>query len=168
MLSIRALKGEFFSVELIRDTPMDRNSTRVKNARHSYGGCFLSSSLKTVYVDETRFNLWTKCSYDRSRVGRGANRIVGSQRGRIAAVITATAEWAALLHHNLHFGNLNLETFQLFMVYLEEILGIAHVVVVMDNGPVSRPSQISTYISSNHIHHFLTKLNIVFRCSKVL
>ena len=41
-----------------------------------------------------------------------------------------------MLYCNLHFGNLNVETFQLFMVFLEEILGNVHVVVIMDNGPV--------------------------------
>ena len=97
---------------------------------------FLSSSFERVYFVETGFNLWTKCSYGRPSVGKRANGIVCSQRGRIAAVITSIAERAAMLYYELHFGNVNVETFQIFMFYLEEVLGVACVVVVMDNGPV--------------------------------
>ena len=134
----RALEGELFSVKLTRDTPMDRNSIRVKDARHSYAEWFLSSSLKRVYVDETGFNLWTKRSYGRSRVGERANRIVGGQRGRNATVIAAIAEGAGMLYYELHFGTVNVEIFQNFMVSLEEILGGAQALVIMDNAPVHR------------------------------
>ena len=130
-----ALKDEICSVKLTRDTSMDRNSISVKDDRHSYAEWFLSLSLKRLYVDETGFNLWTKRSFCRSKVGERANRIVGSQRGRNVTVIAAIMECTtlAILYNELHFRNVNVETFQISMVCFEEILWIVHVVVLMDN-----------------------------------
>ena len=42
------------------------------------------------------------------------------------------------VYYELNFGNVNVEAFQIFMASLEEILGSAQVVVVMDNAPVHR------------------------------
>ena len=44
----------------------------------------------------------------------------------------------AKLYYELHFENINVEIFQLFMVSLEEILGFAEVLVLNDNAPVYR------------------------------
>ena len=111
---------------------MDRNTIRVKAERHSYTERFLYSSLKRVYVDETGFSLWTKRSYDRSRVDEKANRFVG----RNVTVIAAIAGLAAILYYELHFGNVNVKSYQIFMVSFEEILDIAHLVVAIGNAPM--------------------------------
>ena len=109
---------------------MDKISVRVMDERQSYTACFLSSSLKRGYVDEKGFYLWTRRSYGRSGVSERADRNIGSQRGRHATVNAAIAEWAAILYYELHFGNVNVEIFQILVVSFEVIFGIAQMVEI--------------------------------------
>ena len=138
MTLCRALEGEMISVKMTRDVPAERNSPRVKEARRSYAEWLLNEAMNVsrVYVDETGFNLWTKRTYGRSRVGHRANRIVGGQRGRNATVIAAIAERAGVLYYEVHFGRVTGDTFKQFMVSLEVVIGGCNSVVIMDNAPV--------------------------------
>lgn len=140
MTLCRALEGEMFSVKMTYDVPADRNSVRVKEDRRAYAEWLLNEAMNTprVYVDETGFNLWTKRTYGRSRVGTRVNRVVGGQRGRNATVIAAIADGGGVLYHEVHFGKVNGETFKQFMVSLEVIIGGSNSVIIMDNAPVHR------------------------------
>ena len=77
--------------------------------------------------------------------------------GRNTTVIAANAGWVAILDDELHFGNVNVEKFHIFMLSFEEILGIAHVVVVIDDVPMFRVACES--FSDLNINFLLTYLN---------
>ncbi|XP_042229780.1 uncharacterized protein LOC121871483 [Homarus americanus] len=121
----RYLEGELISLKMSRDSPAERNSPAVKEARHAYATWMLATGLQQqlVYIDETGFNLWTKRTYGRARCGERVHRAVGGQRGRNKTVIAAIAEHCGILYHEIHYGSVTKEVFSDFIASLAAIIG---------------------------------------------
>ncbi|KAG7176092.1 putative DDE superfamily endonuclease domain-containing protein 59 [Homarus americanus] len=121
-----------------RDSPAERNSPAVKEARHAYAMWMLATGLQQqlVYFDETGFNLWTKRTYGRARCGERVHRAVGGQRGRNTTVIAAIAEHCEILYHEIHYGSVTKEVFSDFIASLAAIIGDARSILVLDNAPI--------------------------------
>ncbi|KAG7165130.1 putative DDE superfamily endonuclease domain-containing protein 15 [Homarus americanus] len=134
----RYLEGELISLKMSRDSPAERNSPAVKEARHAYATWMLATGLQQqlVYIDETGFNLWTKRTYSRARRGERVHRTVGGQRGRNTTVIAAIAEHCGILYHEIHYGSVTKEVFSDFIASLAAIIGDARSILVLDNAPI--------------------------------
>ncbi|KAG7159526.1 putative DDE superfamily endonuclease domain-containing protein 44 [Homarus americanus] len=134
----RYLEGELISLKMSRDSPAERNSPAVKEARHAYATWMLATGLQQqlVYIDETGFNLWTKRTYGRARRGERVHRAVGGQRGRNTTVIAAIAEHCGILYHEIHYGSVTKEVFSDFIASLAAIIGDARSILVLDNSPI--------------------------------
>ncbi|KAG7170623.1 uncharacterized protein LOC121864144 isoform X3 [Homarus americanus] len=134
----RYLDGELISLKMSRDSPAERNSPTVKEARHAYATWMLATGLQQqlVYIDETVFNLWTKRTYGRARRGERVHRAVGGQRGRNTTVIAAIAEHCGILYHEIHYGSVTKEVFSDFIPSLAAIIGDARSIHVLDNAPI--------------------------------
>ncbi|KAG7159351.1 putative DDE superfamily endonuclease domain-containing protein 39 [Homarus americanus] len=134
----RYLEGELISLKMSRDSPAERNSPAVKEARHAYAMWMLATGLQQqlVYIDETGFNLWTKRTYGRARCGERVHRAVGGQRGRNTTVIAAIAEHCEILYHEIHYGSVTKEVFSDFIASLAAIIGDARSILVLDNAPI--------------------------------
>ncbi|KAG7170127.1 putative DDE superfamily endonuclease domain-containing protein 48 [Homarus americanus] len=119
----RYLEGELISLKMSRDSPAERNSPAVKEARHAYATWMLATGLQQqlVYIDETGFNLWNKRTYGRARRGERVHRAVGGQRGRNTTVIAAIAEHCRILYHEIHYGSVTKEVFSDFIASLAAI-----------------------------------------------
>ncbi|KAG7163774.1 putative DDE superfamily endonuclease domain-containing protein 10 [Homarus americanus] len=122
----RYLEGELISLKMSRDSPAERNSPAVKEARHAGDGSTAA----------TRFNLWTKRTYGRARRGERVHRAVGGRRGRNTTVIAAIAEHCGILYHEIHYGSVTKEVFSDFIASLAAIIGDARSILVLDNAPI--------------------------------
>ncbi|KAG7163762.1 putative DDE superfamily endonuclease domain-containing protein 9 [Homarus americanus] len=134
----RYLEGELISLKMSRDSPTERNSPAVKEARHAYATWMLATGLQQqlVYIDETGFNLWTKRTYGRARRGEHVHRAVGGQRGRNTTVIAAIAEHCGIRYHEIHYGSVTKDVFSDFIASLAAIIGDARSILVLDNAPI--------------------------------
>ncbi|KAG7154532.1 putative DDE superfamily endonuclease domain-containing protein 27 [Homarus americanus] len=126
------------SLKMSRDSPAERHSPSVKEARHAYATWILATGLQQqlVYIDETGFNLWTKRTYGRARRGERVHCAVGGQRGRNTTVIAAIAEHCGILYHEIHYGSVTKEVFSNFISSLAAIIGDARSILVLDNAPI--------------------------------
>ena len=136
----RALEGEAITLKMFRDCPAERNSEAVLDSRREYAQWMMQDGINRhrIYVDETGYNLWTKRTYGRARLGERVNRIVGGQRGRNATIICAISNQVGVLYHEIHFQTVNKPTFNNFMASLEAILGDEAAIIIMDNAPIHR------------------------------
>lgn len=137
----RALDGQLISVKKLEDCPMRRNAQDVKEARSGYAEWYLNGGLsKTIiYVDETCFNIFTKRTRGRSRIGTTAVRQIGGQRGPNLSLIMAVASGVGIVYFELLRGTVNKERFQHYLDNLGTILQEMDVndpTVVMDNAPI--------------------------------
>ena len=91
-----------------------------------------------VYLDETGYNVWTRRSQGRSRIGHPARREVHTQRGTNVMCTLAISPEIGLLHYRIKQERVTSSTFQEFF---EELLRQVHmtwppdepVYVIMDN-----------------------------------
>ena len=119
-------------------------------------------------MDETGFNLWTKRTYGRSRVGERCNRIVGGQRGRNTTVITAISDQVGVFYHEVHFRTVTKETFNGFMNSLSMFLEDQVLTVIMDNAPVHNGVQeIYPDIQVKYLPPYSPFLNPIENCFSV-
>ena len=88
-----------------------------------------------IYIDEMGYNLWTRRTYGRSRVGERVNRIVGGQRGRNTTVIAAISDQVGLLYHEVHMRSVTHEVFNNFLFNVSVILDDEPAVLILDNAP---------------------------------
>ncbi|KAG7165037.1 putative DDE superfamily endonuclease domain-containing protein 13 [Homarus americanus] len=131
----RYLEGELISLKMSRDSPAERNSPAVKEARHAYATWMLATGLQQqlVYIDETGMVQ----SVDQEDVrGERVHRGVGGQHGRNTTVIAAIAEHCGILYHEIHYGSVTKEVFSDFIASLAAIIGDARSILVLDNTPI--------------------------------
>ena len=134
----RALEVELISLKLVHDIPAERNSDRIKAARKTYAQWMVEQGIQKhlVYIDETGFNLWTKRTFGRGRVGDRVNRQVGGQRGRNVTVIAAISDIGGLFYYEIHFTSVTKEIFSGFIASVDAILGDDRPTVILDNAPI--------------------------------
>ena len=167
----RALEGELITLKMCRDSPAERNSESVLNSRREYAQWMMAEGINRhrIYVDETGFNLWTKRTYGRSRLGERVNRLVGGQRGRNATVICAVSNQVGILYHEVHFTTVNKQAFNHFLASLEAILGDEETVIIMDNAPVHNGMQeIYPNLHLKYLPPYSPFLNPIENCFSVL
>ena len=89
-----------------------------------------------IYIDETGFNLWTRRTYGRARIGERVNRIVVGQKGRDVTVIAAISDLVGVVYHEVHTVPVTKEIFVHFITSLSAILGEENAILLMDIAPV--------------------------------
>ena len=154
-----------------RDCPAERNSEAVLDSRREYAQWMMQDGINRhrIYVDETGYNLWTKRTYGRARLGERVNRIVGGQRGRNTTIICAISNQVGVLYHEIHFQTVNKQTFNNFMASLEAILGDEPAIIIMDNAPIHRGIDIIyPELSMKFLPAYSPFLNPIENCFSVL
>ena len=167
----RCLDGECISLKMSRDVPAERNSPATKDNRRHYAQWMMSEGINShrIYVDETGFNLWTKRTYGRAKVGERVNRIVGGQRGRNCTVICAISDQVGVLYYEIHFGTVNKLVFNAFMNSLCTIIGDTPSVIIMDNAPIHNGIQeIYPEVPIKFLPPYSPFLNPIENCFSVL
>lgn len=105
----RALDGQLISLKKLEDCPTRRNASDVKDARSRYAEWYLDEGVgrTLIYVDETCFNVFTKRTRGRSRIGTAAVRQIGGQRGPNLCLIMAVSSGVGVLYFELLRGTVN-------------------------------------------------------------
>ena len=121
----RALECELFTVKLCANIPVERNSERTKQARVTYAHNAYNRGINRdkVYIDEMGFNMYTKRSYGRARLGERAQRIVGGQRGNNLTMIAAISDQAGLFYYEIFTTDAKQQHFVNFVTSLDVIMG---------------------------------------------
>ena len=114
------LHGLLYTVKLAvkgTDVRVRTNSEATIEARHEYAMFMLNlaQETRTVFLDETGFNLWTRRSQGRALKGRPIRRTVTTQRGPNVSVCMAIATQFGLLHSNVYRGGQTVVRFQEFV-----------------------------------------------------
>ena len=81
---VNILDGQFISLKKLEDAPTDRNRLNVKEERREFALWLTSEGINKnlVYVEENGFNLFTRRTKGRARVGQRVVRQVLNSRGK--------------------------------------------------------------------------------------
>lgn len=114
------LHGLLYTVKLGTkgtDVRLSTNSATNIEARRDYAEFMLHHDprVRTVFVDETGFNLWARRSQGRAMLGRPVKRRVTTQRGPNVTVCLAIAAEFGLVHCVVQRGGQTIPRFQDFV-----------------------------------------------------
>ena len=86
------LDGALIRMKTLENIPQDRNNIRIKNERYNYANWMMAEGVgrNLVYLDEAGFNLFTRRTRGRARIGQRAVRQVGNSRGRHLTLLMAS------------------------------------------------------------------------------
>jgi transposase len=115
----RMLQGMLYTVKLAvkgADVRLKTNSEENVQQRFEYANFMLQLGprVRTVFLDETGFNLWTRRSQGRAVRGRPVRRSVTTQRGPNVTVCMAINSEFGLLLSNVYRGGQTIQGFQEF------------------------------------------------------
>lgn len=121
----RHLDGMLISLKIAgkdADIPMQRNSLRAINSRNEYANFFtnLGGFDHIVYLDETGFNIYTRPTQGRARIGERVRRVTLPRGPNITATLAISADMG-LVHHRIVAATTTRENFQQFINELSEI-----------------------------------------------
>lgn len=118
----RCLKGRLIVLKKLEDSPIERNSDRVKTQRHDYAQWLMQDGLhnELVFIDESGINLWTRRTRGRAVVGSRAVRTVAGRRGKNFTVVFAVSNTRGLLHHDILEGGMTGDRFRQFLETVSE------------------------------------------------
>jgi transposase len=116
----KTLDGALIRIKKLEDMPQDRNSDRIKDLRRDYANWMMTQGVghNLFYLDETGFNLFTRRTRGRARVGQRAVRQVGNSKGRHLTVIMTISPDSGLFYFDLMFGGL---TADILSGYLDNV-----------------------------------------------
>lgn len=147
------LDGKLITLKKVREVPVQRNSTRVKDLRHEYATWMIETGApdSCIYLDECGFNVWTKRSYGRATKGARCFTVCDGQRGQNISLCMAIG-LDGVIHYKILNGPFTKETYTEFMVELSELLAGVQFHFVMDNCSIHKNIQID---NNEHSVHFL-------------
>jgi transposase len=110
-----------------------------------------------IFIDETPFSLSMRRSRGRSKKGARASVTVKNIRSPTITAICAMQANRGLLYYETTIGGNNAERFNQFIANLLklEVFRTKSHVLIMDNAPIHKESEIKEIISAQHIHHQL-------------
>lgn len=135
----KILDGQLMRMKKLEDAPIERNSEATKQARQRYAQWMMQEGMNQhlVFVDEAGFNLHTRRTRGRARVGERAVRQVAGSRGGNLNLLMAISPEAGMHYFELHVGTVNRDRFKDFLDNLGAVLGEEFdVSIVMDNAPI--------------------------------
>ena len=117
------------------------NRIDVKKDRREYDRWLTTEALKEnlIYVDECGFNLFTRRTRGRARIGQRAVRQVLNTRGKNLTLILAIFPSVGILYFELSHDTVNAEKFDGFLEILSAVVGEEFdCVTIIDNAPIHR------------------------------
>ncbi len=80
----KILDGQLIRMNKLEDAPSDRNSNATKTSRKDYAQWYMQNAMNAnvIFVDECSFNLHTRRTQGRVRIGQRAVRQVVASRGK--------------------------------------------------------------------------------------
>ena len=152
----RAVDGFSYSVKRVRIQPERRNDDEAIEARISYAKSFLElvstvPAQSILFIDEVGFNISMRTRLGRSLRGTRAVQVVPSLRSRNISICCAMNNHQ-IVYYCAQTKPYNKELFCEFLGLLFEMLrlrGIEHTVLVMDNVPFHKCSNVQVLIEKN-------------------
>ena len=129
----RVLDGQCFTVKLVRDSPAERNTREILEARREFAKWLMSPNIitmKKIYIDEFGCNIHTRRSQGRAKTGDRAYRTVSGQKGPNITVCVAVSADQGLEHFEIITGGM---TKAKFINFLQVVSGN----FLLDNGLTS-------------------------------
>ena len=118
------IDGMLYSLKAVVDIPEQRNTHETKVSRRDYATWMaVNGNVRKVYLDECGYNIWTKRSRGRARIGQQAVRRVQQQKGRNLTLIVAVCEEIGLAHYIIQEGGMTREIFVGFLTELSALIG---------------------------------------------
>ena len=120
-----ALIGQLLFLKKLEDAPAERNTERTKELRRDFANWLLNDGIQRnelVYVDETGINLYCARTRGRAPAGQRAVRVVNGRRGRNITLCLAVSNTRGLVHHQMLKGEIDAETFQLFISHVSSLI----------------------------------------------
>ena len=144
------LHGRLITTKLLRDVPVQRNSPRVKTARHEMADWLLANAqTEKVFIDESGFHLWLKRSYGRSVRGARAFRQIDARGSPHMSIIFAVSSTHGLVRHDMREGGYRSQHFNAFLTSCSQQLD-RNVVFIYDNAP-SHLRAHEAHLRENHL-----------------
>ena len=100
---------EYAVTELFRDSPAERNTREILEARRDFAKWLLSPNIitmKKIYIDEFGCNIHTRRSQGRGKTGERAYRTVSGQKGPNITVCVAVSADQGLEHFEIITGGM--------------------------------------------------------------
>ena len=112
----KVLDAQLISTKKLEDAPAERNSNATKTSRYEYAQWMLQYGVNRnlMFVDEAGFNLYMRTRGHAAR-GQRAVRQVAGNRGRNLNIIMAISSVVGVVYHELHYGSVNGDIFQVFL-----------------------------------------------------
>ena len=135
--------------------PAERNSDRVKNARHDFAAWMMTTGLAChrVYIDESGFNIHLMRTRGRAPAGTRAVRTVCGSRGRNISFITAISNQLedGIIYHEVVEGSVNQDMFAGFIQSISTIIGEDNeVTMLFDNAPSHQGVEARVELPNSH------------------
>ncbi|XP_062413404.1 uncharacterized protein LOC134104102 [Pungitius pungitius] len=154
----RILKKNHIQMKQIYRVPFERNSERVKRARHDYAERVLQMDGEEIqhefiYVDEAGFNLTKTRRRGRNIIGHRAIVNVPGQRGGNITLCAAITQ-NGVLHRHAHMGPYNTALILAFLDQLHNITALNQIdrmqyIVVWDNVSFHRSALVQNWFQQH-------------------
>ena len=151
----RALHGGCITIKKVIPQPAERNSDRVKEARHEFASWMMTTGLARhrVYIDESGFNIHLMRTRGRAPAGTRAVRTVCGSRGRNISFITAISNQYpdGIIYHEVVEGRVNQGMFAGLIQSISAIIGEdTEVTMLFDNAPSHRDVKTRVHLLNGH------------------
>ncbi|KAF4698952.1 hypothetical protein FOZ62_010272, partial [Perkinsus olseni] len=133
----RVLDGCLLSLKLVTPVPVEKNSPGNIAKRATYCRDYQAEDRRKVHIDESNYNLWTRRSYARSKVGERARKQERTAKGKNLNIVLAICDDGDVLYYEIHVGSI-VDKFRGFMGRVCEALNGDAAVIYMDNAPIHK------------------------------